>query len=62
MTLEIAHWRLEENGIKVKPSQLEFIDLFTGVLYRGKKPRIKTIKLLKDNAKLIESLWPSIDP
>ena len=62
MTLEIAHWLLEENGIKVKPSQLEFIDLFTGVLYRGKKPRIKTIKLLKDNAKLIESLWPSIDP
>lgn len=62
MTLEIAHWLLDQNGIKVKPEQLEFIDLFTGVLYPGKKPRIKTIKLLKDNAKLIESMWPTIDP
>jgi len=62
MTLEIAYWILQENGVKVRPEQLEFIDLFTGTLYRGKKPRVRTIKLLQENAKLIESLWPSIDP
>lgn len=62
MTLEIAHWLLEENGVDIKPDQLELVDLFTGVLYRGKKRRVKTIKLLKENARLIESLWPTIDP
>ncbi|MGO4220539.1 hypothetical protein AB4Y64_01545 [Lysobacter sp. TAF61] len=62
MTLEIAHWLLEQNGVEVKPQQLEFIDLFTGVLHPGKKRRARTIKLLTDNAKLIESMWPTIDP
>lgn len=62
MTLEIAHWVMKENGVEVRPEQLEFIDLFTGKLYRGKKPRQRTIKLMQENAKLIESLWPSIDP
>lgn len=62
MTLEIAHWILKENGVDVRPEQLELIDLFTGTLYRGKKPRQRTIKLMQENAKLIESFWPSIDP
>lgn len=62
MTLEIAHWISRENDIDVDPEQLEFIDLFTGTLYRGKQPRARTIKLLQENARLIESLWPTIDP
>src|SRR5690606_17310244 len=62
MTLEIAHWLLERNGVEIHSRQLEFFDLFSNVLYTGKKRRSKTIKLLEENAKLIESLWPTITP
>lgn len=62
MTLEIAHWVLEQNGLKIEPRQIEFIDLFSGKLFAIKKRRDRTIKLLEENAKLIESLWPSIEP
>lgn len=62
MTLEIAHWLLEENGVEAAPEQVEFIDLFTGTLYKVKRRRARTIRLLEENAKLIESLWPTIDP
>jgi hypothetical protein len=62
MTIEIAHWLLEQNKLEVMPEQIEFIDLFTGTLYRVKKRRAKTLKLLEENAKLIRSLWPTIDP
>lgn len=61
-TLEIAHWLLEENEVDLKPEQVEFIDLTTGVLHKIKKRRAKTIKDLAENAKLITSLWPTIDP
>lgn len=62
LTLEIAFWVLKENGVEVKPRQVEFIDLFTGVLYLGRKPRVKTIRTLRENARLIESMWPTIEP
>lgn len=62
MTLEIAHWLLEQVGVEVAPQQIEFIDLFTGVLYKINRRRGKTIKLLNDNAKLIQRMWPAIDP
>lgn len=62
MTLEIGHWLLEQNGVSIAPDQLEFIDLFTGALYRGKRRRLRTVRALEENAKLIESLWPTIDP
>lgn len=61
-TLEIAHWVLEQNGVEVLPRQVEFIDLTTGVLHKFKHRRQKTIKDLADNAKIITSLWPTIDP
>ncbi|MCL1633839.1 hypothetical protein M2650_04170 [Luteimonas sp. SX5] len=62
ITLEIAYWILKQNGVELKPQQLEYIDLFTGVLYRGRKPRKKTMQDLEENARLIESLWPTIEP
>jgi hypothetical protein len=62
MTLELAHWVLEHNGVKVKPRQLEFYDLFTGALHTGKTCRARTKRLLEENAKLIESMWPAIEP
>jgi hypothetical protein len=62
LTLEFAHWLLRENGMEVKPKQVEFIDLFTGVLYVGRAPRKSTLRNLDENARLIESMWPTIDP
>ncbi|MBJ6982664.1 hypothetical protein [Luteimonas sp. MC1572] len=62
MTLEIAHWLLEQVGVKIAPRQIEFVDLFTGVLYKISRRRSRTIKLLSDNAKLIERMWPAIEP
>lgn len=62
LTLEFAHWLLRENGIEIKPKQVEFIDLFTGVLYPGRAPRKSTLRNLDENARLIESMWPTIDP
>jgi len=59
-TVEIAHWLLEQNHLNIKPEQIEFIDLSTGVLHKFKKPRTKTMKDLGENAKVISDLWPSI--
>jgi len=62
LTLEFAHWLLGENGLSVDPSQIEFIDLFTNVLYQGRKMRKSTLKELEENARLIELLWPGLEP
>ena len=62
MTLEFAHWLLSENGVDVDPTQLEYIDLFTNVLYKGRKTRKTSMRELDENARLIETLWPTIEP
>lgn len=60
--LEIAHWILEKNGIKLKLNQLEFVDLFTLERHVYSRRRTSTIRMLEGNARIIESLWPGIDP
>lgn len=62
LTLELAQWLLEENGFSIKPNEVEYIDLFTNVLYVGRKVRKSTLKELDDHARLIELIWPSLDP
>jgi hypothetical protein len=62
LTMEFAYWLLHENGVDVKPKQVEFIDLFCGLHYSGRAPRKSTLRDLEGNAQLIESLWPSIEP
>jgi hypothetical protein len=62
LTLEFGCWILQQNGVDVVPHQLEVIDLFTGKLYKGKEPRAETVKDLEEMARLIGSLWPTIDP
>lgn len=62
LTLELGHWILNQESFEdVGPHQLEYIDLFTGTASRGRKIRKKTLRDLKENARLIESLWPSLD-
>ncbi len=62
LTLEFGYWILQQNGVEVAPHQLELIDLFTGKLYKGREPRVETVKTLEELARLIESLWPTIEP
>lgn len=61
LTLEFGYWILRQNGVEAKPDQLELLDLFTGVLYRGSEPRVETIGTLEEMARLIDSLWPTIE-
>jgi len=62
LTMEFGHWILQQNGMDVLPHQLEVIDLFTGKLYRGNEPRTETLRDMEEMARLIGSLWPTIDP
>lgn len=61
-TLEFAHWLLAENGVDVDPKQLEYIDLFSNIVYSGRKARKTSMRELEENARLIEALWPVIEP
>jgi hypothetical protein len=60
-TIEIGHWVLEENKIALDPKQIEFIDLFSGKIHQTKTRRNQTIKQMRENARIIEILWPTLD-
>lgn len=62
LTIEFGYWILLQNGLDVSPKQLEVIDLFTGTLYSGQEPRTETLRNLEEMARLITSLWPTIEP
>lgn len=62
LTLEFGYWVLKQNGVAVKPHQLELIDLFSGKYFQGQPTRPATLKMLEELAQHIESQWPSIDP
>ncbi|HFT7414392.1 hypothetical protein B9Y78_01440 [Stenotrophomonas maltophilia] len=62
LTLEFAHWLLSENGLQIEPEQIEYIDLFTNVLHTGRKVRKGTMRELEEHAKLIELIWPGLEP
>jgi hypothetical protein len=62
LTLEFGYWVLKQNGVKVKPHQLELIDLFSGKYFQGQPARPSTLKMLEELAQHIESQWPTIEP
>jgi hypothetical protein len=59
-TLEVAHWVMEREGTKVSMSSLEYVDLSGGVTHKWGTRRKGTISHGKQNAKIIQTLWPSI--
>ena len=59
-TLDLAHWLLEENRIALAAKALEYVDLTDGRVYHIQKRRSKTIKRLREVARVIEALWPAI--
>jgi hypothetical protein len=58
--LEIAHFVLTYNGLKVAPDQLHFVDLFEGKTYDISIVREKTIRTLRKDAKDILEVWPDL--
>lgn len=62
LQLEFAYWLLRENGVDVLPRQVELIDLFTGRMFLGKNPRKASLRDLAENARIIVTLWPTIEP
>ena len=59
-TLDLAHWVLEENRIALPGKALEYVDLIDGRVHHIQKRRSKTIKRLREVARVIEALWPTI--
>lgn len=60
LTLEIAYWVLRQNNQHIPMGQLEFIDLFRNKRYCFKTARKRTIPSLRQNAKIIDAVWPSL--
>lgn len=59
-TLELAHWALESAGSAASPKQIEYVDLFTGVVHTIAKRRVSTISAAEQNLKIIKTLWPTL--
>lgn len=59
-TLEIADWTLNHAGQAVPLASLEYVDITSGASHTVKKIRKQTIKSMKQNAGLIQTLWPTL--
>jgi hypothetical protein len=60
MTAEIAQWVMTENDLSIDLDQIEIMDLAVGKALRFKKKRVSTIRLLRQNAQIIEALWAAV--
>lgn len=60
LSLEISHWILEQNGVKVSMSQLKLVDMASKSEISFSRRRKTTIDLLTHNSKIIDAIWQSI--
>jgi hypothetical protein len=61
LTIEIAHWVLEQAAVQVDFDQIEVIDLAAaGKVHRRKTGRRSTINVIRNNGKIIETLWSAV--
>lgn len=59
-TVQIAYHVLSENGVDVRPSDVEYVDFQSGEVYRGRPPTAQTLRILRTNARLISTLWETV--
>ena len=59
-TLEIAHWVMQRDGNSVALSDLEYVDLVGGKIFRRKQQRKTTIAKMRSNIRVIDALWPTL--
>lgn len=60
LTAEIAHWVLAENKHSIRIEQIEIMDLARRKALLFKNRRTATVRLLKQNADIIDALWAAI--
>lgn len=60
LTLQLAHWVLEQNGTPVPYSALEYIDFRSRQTTRISRIPARTIQLATANARIISTLWPTL--
>lgn len=58
--VEIAYWVLHQNGVRIRPDQIEFDDLFTGKVYRVDELRADTLASLDNEASAVRSIWEDL--
>ena len=59
-TLEIGLWVFDAEGIPIGPTQIEFMDLFTGRLHTVSECRPTTLAKLAETANTITEIWPNL--
>ena len=60
MTLELAHWLLQSNGITLPLRVVEYVDLQGRSVHRTSRLRPTTRRRAQQTAKIISTLWDSI--
>lgn len=58
--VEIAYWVLHQNGVAIRPDQIEFIDLFTRKVYIVDEVRAKTLETLSADAMEVTKIWQGL--
>jgi hypothetical protein len=58
--VEIAYWVMVQNGMKIRPDQVEFDDLFTGKVYTVDALRADTLTALGVEASEIRKFWDDL--
>jgi hypothetical protein len=58
--VEIAYWVMFQNGVRIRPDQVEFVDLFDGSVYSVSEVRAKTLESLDAEALQVTRLWEEL--
>lgn len=59
-TLDVAHWVMEKTGDHTQMQDLQYVDLPTGEVYSWTRRRKTTIRKIRRNVQIIDTLWPTI--
>jgi hypothetical protein len=58
--LHIAYWVLGENAVVAPIRTLQFVDLLTDDTYSVSRQSQRTLRLMQENAQIIEALWATL--
>ena len=58
--VEIAYWVLRQNGVDIRPDQIEFVDLFSRKSYTVDALRAKTLDSLSAEAMQVTRIWQDL--
>lgn len=59
-TIEIAHWVAERTRLEIPISRFEYVDLFTGTVFKIRRRRDETIGAVESAVPDLNNLWQSL--